>query len=200
MKRMNAMKIVLLATLAAAACGSPGERTAVAEATDENDVTVVFDNGEKASGLDEYDAIVAQNPPLVAEGRSFAITVTNPDAGPSVTLGKFKIRFYVSTDYLASCINQKMPHLVVELDYDPSPLPLVQIHLAGWFNGKAPCLGVLNESIIAYGFCLKVCFTNTKDGIKLTLKKTLIAAGVSGVVAGIVANLAAPVAVSALAM
>jgi hypothetical protein len=198
----NRMKMmIVLAALFAPACGKEMTQTATATVSDENSVTVVFGNGETATGMDEYDALVTANPPPIDEENSFELTVSSSaDAGPLFAIGRFKLRVFVSTEYLSGCINQKMPHLVIQVTNDLSPMPLVELHIAGWFSGKAPCLGLLNESVIAYGFCIKGCFTNSKNGIKTSVKDGLIAAGVSGTVAAILSSLAAPLIAPALGL
>jgi len=197
------MKVVtVIATLfALSACESEKTRTATATANNDDDISIVFDDGESASNITEYETIVANNPPLVSEQQSFELTVSASDeGGPSVTIGKFKIKFSVSTDYLAGCINQKLPHLVLQVTNTSVSLSLVEIHLAGWFNGKTPCLGLLNKSVIAYGYCLKGCFDSSKTGVKTSVKNGLIAAGISGSIATIVSSLATPVLVPALGL
>jgi hypothetical protein len=193
--------IILAAILAFAACGKEITRKATATASNENDVAVVFADGQSVTGIDDYEAMIAANPPPIDDDDSFEIVVSALEVGgPSVSVGKFKIRFFVSTEYLAGCVNQKMPHLVVQVTNEVTTLALVELHLAGWFSGKTPCLGLYNKSVIAYGFCLKGCFNNPKTGVKAAVKNGLIAAGVSGSVATILAALAAPVVVPALAL
>ena len=189
--------IVLAALFSSSACESEITRTATATASGEDDISVVFDDGISASNISEYEAIVAANPELVTERHSFELTVSATD-GASVTVGKFKIKLYVSSDYLAGCINQKMPHLVLQVTTSAAALALVEVHLAGWFNGKTPCIGLFNKSVIAYGYCLKGCFSNPKNGVKTSVKNGLIAAGVSGSIATIISSLATPVLIPAL--
>jgi hypothetical protein len=199
----NGMKVIvaIAALFALAACSREITRTATATANNDDDITVVFGNGQSATGMDEYEAAIAANPPPIDEENSFELTVSSSaDAGPLFAIGKFKIRVFVSSNYLAGCINQKMPHLVIQVTNDLSPMPLVELHIAGWFSGKAPCLGLLNESVVAYGFCIKGCFTNSKNGIKTSVKDGLIAAGVSGTVAAILSSLAAPLIAPALGL
>jgi len=204
MNRNKTIQIIFLGTsIAAFGCTEEEKaRTAEATATDEDNVNVVFDDGETATSIDEYEAVVAADPDLVTESHAFALTVSaGADAGPLVAIGKFKIRVFVSTDYLAGCINQRMPHLVIQVTNDATSLALVELHIAGWFSGKAPCLGLLNESVIAYGFCLKGCFsTNSKTAVKNSVKNGLVAAGISGTVAAILSALIAPVATGALGL
>ncbi len=195
--RKTVLPIFFIALFSQTACSKETLGRATSVGSDEDNVNVVFENGATAANITEYEALIAVSPPLITEENAFELTFSS-DEGPTVSVGKFKIKIYVSSEYMAGCINQWAPHLVLEVTNERTTITLVELHLAGWFKSRTPCIGVINKSVIAYGFCLKGCFDNPKIGMKTSVKNSLIAAGVSGSVAAILAALTAPVAVAAL--
>ena len=86
------------------------------------------------------------------------------------------------------------------IENDSMPANMVELHLLAWFESSKPCFAVMNTGFIGYGWCYKACITDTKSGLKLSVKNGLISAGITGATATIIAAVISPVAELALAM
>jgi len=197
MKKCALFTIVLLV----ASCDS--QSRVVAVTADENGgFTATLPDGTEVAGEDAYDAAIApQVEPIEAmRPMVFAVTTsTKADGGAKgLTFGKFHASIEVDSTYLAGCINRGFLHLKVTVMNDNMPANMVELHLLAWFESGKPCFAVMNTGFIGYGWCYKLCVTNTKNGIKLGIKNGLISAGVSSTAATLIAILAAPVAEVAL--
>jgi len=186
------------------ACDNPSRVPAPAAATDDsNDFTVTLPDGTEVSGEDAYNAAIVPQVGPIETMKPMALTVTTGKADGGVkglTFGKFHVSIQVDSTYLAGCINKSFLHLKVMVENDSMPANMIELHLLAWFENSKPCFAVMNTGFIGYGWCYKMCVSNTKDGLKLGIKNGLISAGVSGTIATIIAAVVAPVSEVALAM
>ena len=199
--RKNAL--IVTALLVAASCDDPTAPDATADEND--DFTVTLPDGTEVSGEDAYDAAIAPQVGPIETMPPMALTVTTSskaDAGVKggLTFGKFHISIQIDSSYLEGCVNRGFTHLMVIVENDSMPADMIELHLLAWFEGGKPCFAVMNTGFIGYGWCYKLCVSNTKSGVKLGVKDGLISAGVSTAAAAIIAIVVTPVAEIALAM
>jgi len=196
-------RALLVPVLLIAACRDEPKEIAVS-ADENNNFTATMPDGTQAAGEDEYGAaIIAQIVPIDAL-HPVALTVTTASkkdgGGPGLTFGKFHISIRIDSSYLEGCVNRGFTHLVVVVENDSMPAEMIELNLIAWFEGSKPCFAVMNTGFIGYGWCYKLCVTNTKGGVKLGIRNGLISAGVSTAAAALIAIVVAPVAEVALAM
>lgn len=186
-----------------AACRSEPQTAEVA--VDENDGwTATLPDGTEVAGEEEYgDAIAGQVGPIESM-EPLALTIktsSKTDGGAAgLTFGKFHVGIQVDASYLAGCVNRSFLHLKVTVQNDSMPANMVELHLLGWFDGRKPCIAVMNTGFIGYGWCYKMCMSDPKSGLKAGVKSGLIAAGVAAGTAAVIAAVVTPVASMALAM
>jgi hypothetical protein len=202
-RTMTKYALIVTALLIAACEEQPP--TAVVEPEDSNDFTVTLPDGTEVEGEDAYDAAITPQVGPIETMQPMQLTVTTggkADAGvkSGLTFGKFHISIQIDSSYLQGCVNRGFMHLKVIVENDSMPANMIELHLLAWFEGSKPCFAVMNTGFIGYGWCYKVCVSNTKNGVKLGVKNGLISAGVSTTAAAIIAMVVAPVAVVALAM
>jgi len=187
-----------------AACGQT-KPTVVVAADGDDDFTATLPDGTVVSGEDAYDAAIGPQVGPIETMQPMELTVTTgskADAGvkSGLTFGKFHISVQIDSSYLAGCVNRGFMHLKIMVVNDSMPANMIELHLLAWFEGSKPCFAVMNTGFIGYGWCYKICVSNTKSGVKLGVKNGLISAGVSTAAAAIIAVVVSPIAEVALAM